>query len=113
MYKIVEEKIKRQNELIQKAKDYVKELSAKLEIVEAYVIGSVARGDFNDGSDIDVVIIARNLPRHPLERMKLLYENIPALVEPKAYTEQEFSKLLQKGNPIVIECNKIGIKIYP
>ena len=113
MYKIVEEKIKRQNELIQKAKDYVKELSAKLEIVEAYVIGSVARGDFNDGSDIDVVIIARNLPKNPLERMKLLYENIPALVEPKAYTEQEFSKLLQKGNPIVIECNKIGIKIYP
>jgi len=113
MYKIIEEKIKRQKELIQKAKDYVKELSAKLEIVEAYVIGSVARGDFNDASDIDVVIIARNLPKHPLERMKLLYENIPALIEPKAYTQQEFSKLLQKGNPIALECNKIGIKIYP
>ena len=55
--------------------------------MEAYVICSVARGDFNDGLDIDVVIIARNLPKHPLERMKLLYENIPALIEPKAYTE--------------------------
>jgi predicted nucleotidyltransferase len=113
MYKIIEEKIKRQKEIIQKAKDYIKELGTKLEIIEAYVTGSVARGDFNDESDIDVVIIARNLPKHPLDRMKLLYENTPPLIEPKAYTEQEFSKLLQKGNPIALECNKIGIKIHP
>jgi hypothetical protein len=53
------------------------------------------------------------LPKNPLERMKLLYENIPALIEPKSYTEQEFPKLLQKGNLIALECNKIGIKIYP
>ena len=98
---------------VNKNRGCVKELSTKLEIIEAYDIGSVARGDFNDASDIDVVIIAKNLPKNPLERMKLLYENIPALIEPKAYTEQEFSKLLQKGNPIAVECNKLGIKIYP
>jgi len=33
---------------VNKNRGCVKELSTKLEIIEAYVIGSVARGDFND-----------------------------------------------------------------
>ena len=113
MYMVIEEKIQKQKEFIQKAREYVIELSTKLEIIKAYVIGSVARGDFNEASDIDVVIIAKNLPKHPIERMRLLYENVPSLIEPKAYTEEEFSKLIQKKNPIAEESIKIGIKIYP
>ena len=68
--------------------------------MEAYVIGSVARGDFNDASDIDVVIIARNLPKNPLERMKLLYENIPALVE-KHIQNKNFQNFFKKEIPLL------------
>ncbi|MGB9795060.1 MAG: nucleotidyltransferase domain-containing protein [Caldisericum sp.] len=113
MNKIIQEKIQKQKEYIEKARAYVINLSKKLEIIEAFVIGSIARGDFNEASDIDVVIIAKNLPAHPLKRMNLLYEDIPSLVEPKAYTLEEFQKLIQKKNPIAEEVQKKGIKIYP
>ncbi|WP_172633847.1 nucleotidyltransferase domain-containing protein [Caldisericum exile] len=109
----MKDKIQRQKEYIEKAKVYIINLSKRIDIIEAFVIGSVSRGDFNDASDIDVVIIAKKLPKHPIERMKLLYENIPPLIEPKAYTEEEFQRLLKKQNPIAEETVKIGIKIYP
>ena len=65
-------------------------------ITASAVIGSVARGDFNDASDIDVIIIAENLPGALLGRSDMLYENVPPLIEPKAYAKDEFKKLLSK-----------------
>lgn len=56
-------------------------LSQKIDIKMAFVIGSVARGDFTEASDIDVVIIAKDLPKHPIERMRILYEEVPPLIE--------------------------------
>ena len=69
---------------LQLALEYVQSLESELSITAAAVIGSVARGDFNDASDIDVIIISEDLPQDPLERSAVLYENVPPLVEPKA-----------------------------
>jgi predicted nucleotidyltransferase len=77
----------------------------------AAVIGSVARGDFNGASGIDVIIIAEGLPIDPLERSAVLYENVPPLVEPKAYTKDELRKLLSKRNPIALATLSEGVML--
>ena len=91
------------------AREYVQSLESELSVTAAAVIGSVARGDFNDASDIDVIIIAENLPTDPLKRSGVLYENVPPLIEPKAYTKDEFRKLLSKRNPIALATLSEGV----
>ncbi len=113
MLKIYKERLKKQKEYIKIATKYVKRLSKIVVVKKAYVIGSVARGDFNEASDIDVLIIAENLPQHPLKRLYFLYNYALPNVEPKAYTQEEYEKLLKNGNPIAIETESIGIKIFP
>jgi len=39
--------------------------------VSVWLYGSVARGDFNFWSDVDVLLVAEDLPKHPLERVGL------------------------------------------
>ena len=94
---------------LQLAHEYVHSLESELSITLAVVIGSVARGDFNDASDIDVIIVAEDLPMDPLKRSAVLYENVPPLVEPKAYTKDEFRKLLSKKNPIALATLSEGV----
>lgn len=43
---------------------------------EVYVIGSVVKGDYVGGSDVDVLIISPNTPKGPLEKAR-----IKALIE--------------------------------
>lgn len=94
---------------LQLAREYAHSLESELSITLAVVIGSVARGDFNDASDIDVIIVAEDLPMDPLERSAVLYENVPPLIEPKAYTKDEFRKLLSKKNPIALATLNEGV----
>ncbi|NLB73308.1 MAG: nucleotidyltransferase domain-containing protein [Firmicutes bacterium] len=96
---------------LQLALEYVQSLESELSITAAAVIGSVARGDFNDASDIDVIIISEDLPQDPLERSAVLYENVPPLVEPKAYTKDEFRKMLSKRNPIALATLSEGVML--
>jgi len=41
-------------------------------LIAAALFGSYARGDYQEGSDIDILLIARNLPENHLERMVFL-----------------------------------------
>lgn len=64
--------------------------------VTAVVYGSVARGDFNRWSDIDLLIVAADLPAQPLERLDLLLRVCPPGVEPRGYTVAEFARLQRR-----------------
>jgi len=67
--------------------------------VSVWLYGSVARGDFNFWSDVDVLLVAEDLPKHPLERLGLLLRLAPPGVEPIGYTKAEFEALLAKRHP--------------
>ncbi|MEM2553282.1 MAG: nucleotidyltransferase domain-containing protein, partial [Sulfolobales archaeon] len=61
------------------------------------VFGSVSRGDFNEWSDIDILIITRDtIPQKPSERLDVIHECMREnpLVEPVIITLNEFYKLL-------------------
>lgn len=94
------------------ARSYAEKLRSELGPLTAIVYGSVARGDFNLGSDVDVLIIAERMPPHPLARMEILYS--PCLeppLEPKGYTPAEFRDLLSKGHPAVLEAYEQGVAV--
>jgi predicted nucleotidyltransferase len=70
----------------------------------------VARGDFNVWSDIDVIVVARELPLELLPRADLFLDR-PPTVQVVAYTVQEFRAELGRRNPLVVEAATVGVPI--
>jgi predicted nucleotidyltransferase len=109
MQKALEARRCQREEYIATARSYAVDLQNELGPLTAVLIGSVARGDFNLGSDLDVLIISDNLPAEPLKRSHLLYSMIKPLVEPKGYTRSEFKTLLTKKNPSAVAVTNEGV----
>ena len=57
MHKICRIDISRSKELLGKIDGFVEKLASNIDIKKVYMFGSVARNDFNKGSDIDLAII--------------------------------------------------------
>lgn len=108
MHEILRRRYKERQEAIQLAKDYVNRLEKDIRVCTAVLFGSFARGDFNLGSDIDVLIISDCLPREPLKRAEMLYRYVSGNIEPKGYTKTEFLKLIESNNPIALDAIKDG-----
>lgn len=88
--------------LIALARDHVERLAERLPVVEAAVIGSVARGDFNAWSDVDVVVVVDGeLPGRALDRLALVAG--PARVQTWAYTIAELERERARRNAAVLE----------
>jgi len=96
MRKVFEERKAEREERLSRAKKFAEEAAKTLGAITAWVYGSVARGDFNLWSDVDVLLIAEKLPEHPLDRAALLFRWAPAGVEPRGLTKSEFEKALEK-----------------
>ena len=111
MLRILEERRKQRERFVGMARTYAEKLRGRLGRLTAIVYGSVSRGDFNLGSDVDVLIISEGLPHHPLERMEVLFSCHEPPLEPKGYTHTEFRHLLAKPNSAVAEVLKDGIVV--
>jgi hypothetical protein len=111
MLKALEERRRQREEFVDMARTYAEELRGRLGKLTAIVYGSVSRGDFNLGSDVDVLIISEGLPHHPLERMEVLYSCHEPPLEPKGYTHDEFRALLAKRNSVLVDVLKEGIVV--
>ena len=98
---------------IKLAKNFLECAKNHLVLRKAYIVGSYTRGDFNMWSDIDLVLIAENIPRSPIERLDLVKECLQAYpdVEPIIISPRIFAKLKEKRNPLSIEIEKHGIEI--
>lgn len=101
MEKIIQLRKKERENLLEKAEEYLEKLKKKIGPLSGVVFGSVSRGDFNDASDIDMVVIAEKLPTHPLRRLDVLLNPWVPGIDPKGYTLSEFEQLKQKGNPFI------------
>ena len=95
--------------LLDLARVYVERLSARIELVAAIVAGSVARGDFNVWSDVDVVVVATELPVRAPDRGLLLAHDAPGRVQPVGFTPVEFAAALERRNPLVVEAVTSGV----
>jgi len=94
--------------LLAQADAYVDGLDGACDIRAVVVFGSVARGDFNDGSDVDVLVVAGRLPARAPDRLRALGP-LPPAVEVVAWTPGEWRAERARGNPIATEAVTDGI----
>ncbi|MEA3345738.1 MAG: nucleotidyltransferase domain-containing protein [Chloroflexota bacterium] len=111
MLEILQRRKEQRDKRLDMARAYAEELRKRLGKVTAIVHGSVARGDFNLGSDVDVLIVAQELPDHYLARIDLLYSCLEGPLEPKGYTLTEFQTLRGKGHPFLTTVLREGVAV--
>lgn len=83
-------------ELMVEARAYAARLRRDFPQARVFLYGSVARGDFNLHSDIDLLVVA-DLPESPLECSEVLYRYVREREEPKGLTAEAFERLVTEG----------------
>lgn len=109
---VIKERLRKRDLYVKKAQAFAECAIHKLSNSTILIYGSVSRGDFNEWSDIDVLIITREeIPQRPTERLDIVYDCMKEnpLIEPVIITLNELRKLLAKKNPLVIEALKKGV----
>ncbi len=91
----------------------VESLKSRLREVEVYLFGSFARGDWLEGSDVDIIVVSPNLrgmaPEKRYRLIRLLADpSIP--IEILAYTPEEFQEL-KKRSVVLRDASKYWVKL--
>ncbi len=97
--------------MLELARAWAAELDEALGVCSVVVFGSVARGDFNVWSDVDVLVVADHLPKSWLDRIALLSVSRPPRLSPIAWTPEEFRCEVDRRNPIATEARAAGIVV--
>ena len=82
---------------IEEARAFARRVRRAYPDARVLLYGSVARGDFHEESDLDLLVVASGLPKDPLERLKALYRFVEGCEEPKGFTPEEFEAERQAG----------------
>jgi predicted nucleotidyltransferase len=98
-----------QERLISLARSYVHDLSQEIDVAAAVVVGPVAGGDFETGSDVDVIIVSDDLPARALGREAMLGASAPRGLQAVGFRQAELRYAVRRGNPIVRGIAELGI----
>ena len=101
---VIEKRRRLREKYIQDSRRWVCSLPFKL---TAVLVGSYARGDFNLWSDVDILLVSTEFKGNPVERLKRL--DIPAGFQVIPLTDKEFKRLLEKGEPLILEAKESGV----
>ena len=82
----------------------------KWDVDRIILYGSVARGDFNEGSDVDLLVVAGFKERFH-KRAAEITEMTVLPVEPVCYTREEFQAMIKNKNSFVLSVIEEGILI--
>lgn len=99
--------------LKQELKKFLINLGRDIKIENILLFGSRAEGNFNEQSDVDLIIVSEDFEKmNFFERVSKMYDywKIDLPVDFICYTPKEFNKL-KKGITIVSEALKNGIVI--
>ncbi|HRT71753.1 MAG TPA: nucleotidyltransferase domain-containing protein [Syntrophales bacterium] len=87
-----------------------KELRRKYKVSEIIVFGSYARGDLNEGSDIDLLIVGDFKEKFHKRIASILgLTDLP--IEALCYTEEEFREMITNNRGFISEVLKEGVAI--
>lgn len=106
---VIAERARDRERLIGLARTYVEHLAGRHPVLAAVVVGSVARGDFNVWSDVDVVVVAESLPERSPERGRLLALDARGGVQAVGFTREELVAAVRRGNPLAREAVSAGV----
>jgi len=91
-------------------REYVERVSQKVRLHAAILFGSRARGDHGPWSDYDLLLIG-DFEEPYLDRLKTLLdltEGIRIPIEPHPYTLEEALRMLERGNPSIVDAVEEG-----
>lgn len=103
----------KKQEAITQIKELTKPIFEKYGVEKAYVFGSYARGDYNENSDIDIIIVAKNIKSlliigAILEALKQTLQKEVDLIEEECFEEdnmedfeQEFYDNIKKERVVI------------
>ncbi len=92
------ERRRRERELrLRLAREFAEAVYPSIRPASVIVIGSTARGDFNEWSDIDVLIVSPRLPENPLRRFDLISAELRPGIEPMPLRPGDLARLLEKA----------------
>jgi predicted nucleotidyltransferase len=98
--------------LIDRAREHVDRLAARRNVIAAIVVGSVARGDFNVWSDVDVVVLVDMLPDRAPDRLAMVNDGASAGIQVIGYTPTEFAHAVRQRNRMALEAIERGVLIH-
>jgi len=97
-------------------REFVRRVLALLgEETTVILYGSMARGDYGDWSDVDLVIVSDRLTGGPLERTEELVRLNRGLyipLEVAAYTEEGFLRALRALSPTALDAIHEGVVLH-
>ena len=113
MLKLCRVNIERGGEIFRKIEDYVEEVVKNLNPYLVILFGSFATGSINEGSDVDILVVA-DFEEGFLDRIKKLMDTnkfgIP--IEPVGYTPEEFKEMKKRKNAFIMEVMEKGKVLY-
>jgi uncharacterized protein len=87
------------------SRNYLKRLrKSDIEFSEAWLFGSYAKGNQHENSDIDIAIVLKNNSIHTFEtdvKLMIIRKGDETLIEPHAFTKEEFDYNVPIVNQIV------------
>jgi len=95
--------------LLDEAVRFVALLDPSLDVRHAVVFGSVARGDFHDQSDVDLLVVAASLPRAYLDRLSAVGYPDGSRVQPVVWTPAEHDAQRRRSDLIAVEADQHGV----
>jgi len=96
--------------VIEQIRDLAREIRACRRISAVILYGSFARGDFHEGSDIDLIIVG-DFRERPHRRAAAILGLTGLPIEPICYTEEEFAELVRSGNPFILQALAEGVRV--
>jgi len=95
-YKLCRVNLEDRDKIYEQLREFGQLLKSKHKVKKVYLYGSFARGDFHEGSDIDLVIVGEFEGRMP-DRIAKILDLTPLPIEPLVYTEAEFEQMKQRA----------------
>jgi len=97
--------------LLEKLRELVEKLvNYKVKLVVLF--GSRARGDYTDESDIDVLVVADELPSDPREAYEVVKRLVDTKIHPLCFKTSSFLKKLESESTLIMEILEEGKVIY-
>ena len=105
---------KKNNEAIIQIQKLTKPVFEEYGVEKAYVFGSYARGDYNENSDIDIIIVAKNIRSlliigAILEALKRVLQKEVDLIEEECFDDDEMDDV---DKDFYNTIKKERVKIY-
>lgn len=110
MYKLCRIDIEHSEEILKKLRNFADRLRKKLPVSKIYLYGSFARGEFHEGSDIDLIIIG-DFNERLFDRIGKVLDLTDLPIEPLVYNKEEFEELKKSRNPFIIESLKTAVEL--